>query len=71
MADGVRIANWDTTSHVLALMRNVNLRKGTKPATAAQFHPYRQPKRPSLTQSLLALKPHLQPKQAPPKDTTP
>lgn len=60
MANGVNAAHWDTTSHLLALIRNRYAKRGTPPVTAAQCNPFRQPQRRNdLNQSLLKLKPHI------------
>lgn len=57
MADGVRIANWDTASHLMALAANWKRKKGAPPFRPEQFHPYRQRRRPSFGASLRAIAP--------------
>lgn len=57
MADGVRIAHWDTASHLMAIAANWKRRKGTQPFRPEQFHPYRQRRRPTFAASLRAIAP--------------
>jgi len=49
MANAFATEAWDHTSAVLALTYNVNRGPRSKAVTSADFHPYRQRKRPKLT----------------------
>lgn len=55
MADGVRIAQWDTASEVLAIIANVNRRRGKPPLRSSQFHPFRQQPRQTTNDFFAAL----------------
>lgn len=55
MADGVRIAHWDTACEVMAMLANIHRRKGKTPFRSSQFHPFRPRHRQTQAEFFSAL----------------
>ncbi|HBJ34224.1 MAG TPA: hypothetical protein DDZ51_05550 [Planctomycetaceae bacterium] len=64
MANAHATEAWDHTAAILALTFNVNRGPKSKSVSAADFHPYRQRKRPKMTvETLHAMKGMFEPEK--------